>query len=156
MTDDPPLTDELKPCPFCGATLEHDAKIDQIRHPKHDDCPARSFSCADDRRDVFAAWNRRTIPAAVGHREKRAQELLLRAFGVGQFTEGQCAAVASAFAAVAEAEREKAAHWPEAVGRSLRAEAEQLSNKPDREYIQGRAAIYDECAAAIRTLKDEA
>lgn len=51
------MTDDLKPCPFCGAEMQFEE--DGYEHPFSDTCPLDSLYIED--RHV-AAWNRRATP----------------------------------------------------------------------------------------------
>jgi len=139
MTDDTPLTDE----PVFAIALKRIKKV----APRLSDAlvthTARTIA------EEVARLPCRSTPAAVGHQE-RARAVLLRAFGVGQFTEGQCTALASAFAAVAEAEKERCAKVADGWLNEYAGFSPQYvsANKWANDAVR-------DIAAAIRGLKDE-
>lgn len=76
------MSDELKPCPFCGAHLPHmwSLTLDGKEHSiKCTECPGRAVFKSSTREQAIAAWNRRTdtdhpAPASTG-REITLKEL---------------------------------------------------------------------------------
>lgn len=64
------MSDELKPCPFCGGkALYMEADYQDSRHKiicnSHSECPVRPVVSASARRHVITDWNNRPVEQAI-------------------------------------------------------------------------------------------